>query len=234
MTENEAIKALNLEGGIEIKGNPGRIAKFFEALDIAVEALEEVQHYKEMDKKLRETFGECDGLLETAVNGFCRHSDIDIGNPIKTRLLTDEDVDKWDAYREIGTVEQIKNQKENLNVAYQIISDYEQYGTIEDFEKAQKYMRLVNAHGTIGQVIDSCAEYEEIGTVEECRDGVEKQKPKKLHVVANELSGGTSYVCPNCGIEMMLIDRNHIQWGNIQRHCECCGQAIDKNLEETE
>ena len=32
-------------------------------------------------------------------------------------------------YREVGTVEQVKNQKENLNVAYQIISDYEQYGT---------------------------------------------------------------------------------------------------------
>lgn len=38
-------------------------------------------------------------------------------------------------YREIGTVEQIENQKENLNVAYQIISNYEQYGTIEDFKK---------------------------------------------------------------------------------------------------
>lgn len=73
-------------------------------------------------------------------------------------------------YREIGTVEQVKNQKENLNVAYQIINDYEQYGTIEDFKMAQRYMRLVKSHGTIGQVINSCAEYEEIGTVEECRE----------------------------------------------------------------
>lgn len=82
-------------------------------------------------------------------------------------------------YREIGTVEQVKNQKENLNVAYQIINDYEQYGTIEDFKMAQRYMRLVKSHGTIGQVINSCAEYEEIGTVEECRKAVEKQKNRK-------------------------------------------------------
>ena len=46
-------------------------------------------------------------------------------------------------YRKIGSVEEVKNQKENLNVAYQIISDYEQYGTIEDFKEAKKCMRLL-------------------------------------------------------------------------------------------
>ena len=95
-------------------------------------------------------------------------------------------------YREIGTVEQVKNQKENLNVAYQIISDYEQYGTIEDLKKAQRYMRLVNTHGTIGQVIDSCAEYEEIGTVEECREAVEKQRPVSRITIEGKL------FCPKC------------------------------------
>lgn len=50
-------------------------------------------------------------------------------------------------YHEIGTVEQVKNQKENLNVAYRIISDYEQYGSIEDFKKAQKCMQLVQQSG---------------------------------------------------------------------------------------
>lgn len=123
MTENEAIKALRLDGGIEIDGRPKRISEFFEGLGIAVSALKEIQQY-----------------------------------------------------REIGTVEQVKNQKENLNVAYQIISDYEQYGTVEEFKMAQRYMRLVNAHGTIGQVIDSCAKYEEIGTVKECREAMANKK----------------------------------------------------------
>ena len=132
-------------------------------------------------------------------------------------------------YREIGTVEQIENQKENLNVAYQIISDYEQYGTIEDFKKAQRYMRLVKAHGTIGQVIDSCAEYEEIGTVEECREAVEKQKPKKPRDIEYDYS---YFICPTCGEGIYVSD-------NFESHKFClnCGQAIrcpDENLEGME
>lgn len=48
MTENEAIEALKLEGGIEIAGNPRRIAKFFEALDMAISASKEVQRYRKI------------------------------------------------------------------------------------------------------------------------------------------------------------------------------------------
>ena len=143
-------------------------------------------------------------------------------------------------YREIGTVEQVRNQKHNLEVAYKIISDYEQYGTIEDFKMAQRYMRLVKSHGTIGQVINSCAEYEEIGTVEECREAVEKQKPKapkdslKIKPVIDENGAYvdadvTVYLlCPNCG-EMVGIDEN------VDKFCHECGQAIDnENLEGME
>lgn len=136
-------------------------------------------------------------------------------------------------YREIGTVEQVENQKENLNVAYQIISDYEQYGTIEDFKKAQRYMRLVKAHGTIEQVIDSCAEYEEIGTVEECREAREKQKPKKCAI--DSCPDHTHYKCPSCGkIHLSRYKHGCPDLGRIPRYCEYCGQAIDENLEEME
>lgn len=128
-------------------------------------------------------------------------------------------------YREIGTVEQLKNQKENLNVAYQIISDYEQYGTVEEFKMAQRYMRLVNAHGTIGQVIDLCAEYEEIGTVEECRESVEKQKPKAPDYEGDgydnkgELIYDT-WICPNCG------KKYEVDYDDYE-HCPECGQRLD-------
>ena len=122
-------------------------------------------------------------------------------------------------YREIGTVEQVKNQKENLNVAYQIINDYEQYGTIEDFKMAQRYMRLVKSHGTIGQVINSCAEYEEIGTVEECREAVEKQKAKKTEYI----NGGIS-VCKECGHKLK----------RCYDYCPECGQAITWKESEEE
>ena len=35
-------------------------------------------------------------------------------------------------YRAIGTVEQVKNQKENLSVVYRIINDYRSIGTVEE------------------------------------------------------------------------------------------------------
>lgn len=46
MTENEAIKALGLGGGIEIDGRHKRISEFFEGLGIAVSDLEEIQQYR--------------------------------------------------------------------------------------------------------------------------------------------------------------------------------------------
>lgn len=82
------------------------------AIGEAIEALKEIQQYREMDKKLREAYGDCDGLLAIAVEGLCKHSGINIGEPIKARLLTDADVDKWDAYREIGTVEECRKAAE--------------------------------------------------------------------------------------------------------------------------
>ena len=40
MTAQEAIKALELNGGLEINGNAIRVARFFEGLDMAIKALE--------------------------------------------------------------------------------------------------------------------------------------------------------------------------------------------------
>ena len=41
-------------------------------------------------------------------------------------------------YREIGTVEQVKNQKENLSVVYRIINDYRSIGTVEECREAME------------------------------------------------------------------------------------------------
>lgn len=85
MTENEAIQALKLEGGIEITGNGKRVADFIAGLDIAIAALREIKQY-----------------------------------------------------REIGTLEEAKNQKHNLGVAYKIISDYEAIGTVKECREARE------------------------------------------------------------------------------------------------
>lgn len=46
MTENEALEALKLEGGLEITGRPIRVAQFFEGIEVAIKALEEVRQYR--------------------------------------------------------------------------------------------------------------------------------------------------------------------------------------------
>lgn len=43
MTNKEAIKALRLEGGLEIGGNARRLTEFMEALDVAISALQRVE-----------------------------------------------------------------------------------------------------------------------------------------------------------------------------------------------
>ena len=82
MTEQEAIEALKLEGGIEITGNPGRIAKFFEALDMAISAFKEIQQYKD--------------------NRLCL-----IPEDVYSRQCCE-----LDAYKELGTVEECQESRE--------------------------------------------------------------------------------------------------------------------------
>lgn len=67
--------------------------------------------------------------------------------------------------------------------------------------------------------------YRAIGTVEECTKAVEKQESKK------PTEQGTTekmrYKCPDCGFIMMTIYVNGYRLGNMPKHCERCGQAID-------
>ena len=68
--------------------------------------------------------------------------------------------------------------------------------------------------------------YREIGTVEECREAVEKQKPKKPKELDTEYG---YFICGNCGGAIACTDdfKSH-------KYCLNCGQAIqwDENLEE--
>mgnify|MGYP005804111725 CR=1 FL=1 len=66
--------------------------------------------------------------------------------------------------------------------------------------------------------------YKEIGTVEECREAVEKQKPNKPHRNYKKFSG----LWCKCGWYL-----GQKQCLDI-KHCPNCGQAIDENLEGME
>ena len=48
MDYHEAIEALRLEGGIEITGNPRRVAEFFNGIDVAISAIQELEEYKKL------------------------------------------------------------------------------------------------------------------------------------------------------------------------------------------
>ena len=89
------------------------------------------------------------------------------------------------------------------------------------------------------EALKEIQQYREIGTVEECREAVEKQKPQKpkdslkIDPVIDENGAYvdadvTVYLlCPNCG-EMIGIDES------CDKFCRECGQAIDENLEGME
>lgn len=74
-------------------------------------------------------------------------------------------------------------------------------------------------------------QYRKIGTVEECREAVEKQKPKKPDYEGDGYADGymvyDTWICPNCG-EKYEVDYDDY------KHCPNCGQAIDENLEGME
>ena len=72
-------------------------------------------------------------------------------------------------------------------------------------------------------------QYREIGTVEECREAVEKQVQKKCAI--ESCPNHTHYKCPSCGqIELSIYKHGFPRLGRITKYCENCGQAlIDEN-----
>lgn len=45
-------------------------------------------------------------------------------------------------YRKLGSIEELKNQKHNLSIAYKIISDYQDLGTVEGIREALEKSRV--------------------------------------------------------------------------------------------
>lgn len=72
---------------------------------------------------------------------------------------------------------------------------------------------------TILTMIEELQQYRAIGTVEECRAAVEKQKPKKP--VMDGYCCFESYECPTC----------HHDISNEQKYCDKCGQKLGDDEE---
>ena len=99
------------------------------------------------------------------------------------------------------------------------VQQYREIGTLEEFEK----LKLAE-NGIIWGLIDEYVAYKQVGTVEECREAVEKQKPKNIEKIREG-----EYCCPKC---YTVYDDCIFEYD----YCINCGQAIqwDEDLEETE
>ena len=78
------------------------------------------------------------------------------------------------------------------------------------------------------KALEEIQQYREIGTVEECRKAVERQKPKMPDYEGDGYADGEmvydTWICPNCG------KKYEVDYDDY-KHCPNCGQAIDENLE---
>ena len=68
--------------------------------------------------------------------------------------------------------------------------------------------------------VDKWDAYQEIGTVEECREAVERREPKKIVRIA----GRHPYKCPTCNGKLEIG----------YKHCIICGQLLRYPYENLE
>ena len=85
-------------------------------------------------------------------------------------------------------------------------------GSIEE-EISKRCEKCAQEHEQLANWLEELKQYQAIGTLEECRVAVEKQKPMK----PLEFDGHW-YKCPKCGKYAGGLKGNY---------CHSCGQAID-------
>lgn len=105
--------------------------------------------------------------------------------------------------------------------ALEEVQEYQKIGTVENLKT------LCDLFGLNG--FKKLEEYQKIGTVEECRDAIEKQKPKKPDYEGDGYADGQlvydTWICPNCG------KRYEVDYDDYA-YCPKCGQEIDWRKDE--
>lgn len=102
-----------------------------------------MERYEELESKLQSVYGECDGLLETVVDGLVKHEGVEFEKPMRARLLTDEDVDKWDKLK--GAMERIVERLEDNSTWTDPTYDMDGYSNEDEIEviNLQKAIQIV-------------------------------------------------------------------------------------------
>lgn len=116
-----------------------------------------------------------------------------------------------------------------LNLSISSLEEIQQYraiGTVKEVKRMQRYSAFAK-HSTIGKVIDSCAEYEAIGTVEEFREARERQRGKKPEFESNLSDYTSRFVC-ECGKRVIVKhDSGVMDNHDAPNYCSNCGQRFD-------
>lgn len=156
---------------------------------------------------LLENVPKCCKMVDGRCQGGFDDWDCDMGQAIRVAVLALQDVRN---YQKIGTVEEVmqnardlKRQTEHSEHLAEVLK-----ATQNLLEKRERLLK----------------EYCKIGTVEECREAIEKHRPKKPRDIEYDYS---YFVCPNCG-EGIYVSEDF----ESHKFCLNCGQAIqwDENL----
>lgn len=88
------------------------------------------------------------------------------------------------------------------------------------FDDRVHCIKCAEEHGQLAEWLEELQQYRQIGTVEECREAVEKQTAKKVKSIS-PVKDGDSYVgligrCPCCGD---ILEEDTV-------YCDC-GQRLD-------
>ena len=78
---------------------------------------------------------------------------------------------------------------------------------------------MITTISVVTNALKELQQYREIGTVEECREAVEKQKQKRpIKILVDPFEYDYDYICPNC--------RRDLNDPKLEAYCRWCGQAI--------
>lgn len=158
MTENEAIKELetsidlakmctqNYERKNEIQG-----------YEMAIKALEQVQQYRKYKNKFREIYGDCEDALDVILDLLTKYEMPELNGKAdyKLRLPTDRDADKWDAYRQIGTVEECREAMEKQTA--------KKVKSISPVKDGDSYVGLIGRCPCCGDILEEDTVYCDCG-----------------------------------------------------------------------
>lgn len=98
----------------EYYSNLENCKKEIEACEVAVKALEEIQQYKVLESRLSDMFGGKLPLFKYVDELEIALKEPENQHPVNAKILTYSEAEMWEAYRKIGTVDEIKQKLEEL------------------------------------------------------------------------------------------------------------------------